>query len=104
MPVVICLPAPATARSSLSAPVVSQLYHVQVHDEYVLLGNGGQLRCLVPSFVSDFVAVDGWTDDAERFFAVADHHHGTLAIIVIVRFVRQTPSPFFEVPFVIDDL
>ena len=43
--------------------VVGQNYQVHVHDEYVLLGNAGLLRCLVPSFVSDFVLIDGWLDD-----------------------------------------
>ena len=65
---VFCFPV-TPARS-----VVSQSYHVQVHDEYVLLGNAAMLRCLVPSFVSDYVAVDGWIDDHDRFLALADHH------------------------------
>lgn len=45
-----------------------------MHDEYVLLGNAGLLRCLVPSFASDHVAVDGWIDDDGRFFSAVDQH------------------------------
>ena len=45
--------------------VVGQSYQVNVHDEYVLLGNAALLRCLVPSFVSDYVIVDAWQSDAD---------------------------------------
>lgn len=32
-------------------------------DEYVLKGNTGILKCLVPSFVSDFVQIVSWVAD-----------------------------------------
>lgn len=32
-------------------------------DEHVLRGNTAILKCHIPSFVSDFVAVDAWIDD-----------------------------------------
>ncbi|XP_026814895.1 Down syndrome cell adhesion molecule-like protein Dscam2 isoform X46 [Rhopalosiphum maidis] len=44
--------------------VVNQLYQTRVIDEYVLLGNSVVLKCLVPSFVADFVHVLGWVDDS----------------------------------------
>lgn len=53
--------------------VVSQSYQVHVHDEYVLLGNAGLLRCLIPSFVSDFVIVDTWVGD-DGTHITADSH------------------------------
>ncbi|KAL4143242.1 hypothetical protein QTP88_005598 [Uroleucon formosanum] len=43
--------------------VVNQLYQTRVIDEYVLLGNSVVLKCLVPSFVADFIHVLGWVDD-----------------------------------------
>lgn len=43
--------------------VVNQFYQTRVIDEYVLLGNSVVLKCLVPSFVADFVQVLGWVDD-----------------------------------------
>ncbi|KZS21906.1 putative Down Syndrome cell adhesion molecule protein 1 [Daphnia magna] len=53
--------------------VVSQSYQVHVHDEYVLLGNAGLLRCLIPSFVSDFVIVDTWVG-GDGTHITADSH------------------------------
>lgn len=44
--------------------VVNQFYQTRVIDEYVLLGNSVVLKCLVPSFVADFVQVLGWVDDS----------------------------------------
>lgn len=43
--------------------MVQQFYQTRVIDEYVLLGNSVVLKCLVPSFVADFVQVVGWVDD-----------------------------------------
>lgn len=43
--------------------VVQQFYNSRVIDEYVLKGNTGILKCLVPSFVSDFVQIVSWVAD-----------------------------------------
>lgn len=43
--------------------VVNQFYQTRVIDEYVLLGNSVVLKCLVPSFVADFIQVLEWVDD-----------------------------------------
>ncbi|XP_063932391.1 cell adhesion molecule Dscam1 isoform X10 [Zophobas morio] len=43
--------------------VVKQFYQSRVIDEFVLKGNTGILKCLVPSFVTDFVQVDAWVAD-----------------------------------------
>lgn len=39
------------------------MYQTRVIDEYVLLGNAVVMKCLIPSFVADFVQVLGWVDD-----------------------------------------
>ena len=58
--------------------MVSQAYQVNVHDEYVLLGNAGLLRCLIPSFVSDFVLIDSWVgDDGDVHVASSSNLYGT---------------------------
>ncbi|KAG8223600.1 hypothetical protein J437_LFUL004123, partial [Ladona fulva] len=50
--------------------VVHQFYQSRVIDEFVLRGNTATLKCLVPSFVADFVEVIEWiTDDGESFTA-----------------------------------
>lgn len=49
----------STFHSSLPL-VIDQKYTVQVHDEYVILGNTAVLKCQVPSYVSDYVVVTAW--------------------------------------------
>lgn len=47
---------------------VHQFYEARVNDEFVLRGNTGLLKCIVPSFVADFVQVISWhTDDGSVF-------------------------------------
>lgn len=53
--------------SFLSA-VVQQFYQSHVVDEFVLRGNTAILKCLVPSFVTDFVMVDAWVADDGKIF------------------------------------
>lgn len=40
--------------------VVAQRYEVQVYDEFVISGNTAVLRCHIPSYVRDYVAVVTW--------------------------------------------
>ncbi|XP_018406582.1 PREDICTED: Down syndrome cell adhesion molecule-like protein Dscam2 [Cyphomyrmex costatus] len=44
--------------------VVRQKYEVQVRDAYVLAGNTGVLRCEIPTFVKEYVAVTSWLKDS----------------------------------------
>lgn len=44
----------------LSHPVVNHYYEAEVVSEYVIKGNTAVLKCNIPSFVADFVAVDAW--------------------------------------------
>uniref|UniRef100_A0A1B0AGD7 Ig-like domain-containing protein n=1 Tax=Glossina pallidipes TaxID=7398 RepID=A0A1B0AGD7_GLOPL len=46
--------------------VVPQAYTVNVMDEAVLKGNSAILKCHIPSFVADFIAVASWVEDEER--------------------------------------
>lgn len=52
--------------------VVHQSYQTQVVDEYVLRGNSATLKCLVPSFVADFVFVTEWMDEEGQSFQSGD--------------------------------
>jgi len=42
---------------------VHQFYQTRVIDEFVLRGNSATLKCLVPSFVADFIDVEAWLDE-----------------------------------------
>ena len=63
--------------------VVGQGYQVNVHDEYVLLGNAALMRCLVASFVSDFVVVDGWESDDGAVHITPNNPYGILFLFFI---------------------
>ena len=39
---------------------MSQIYETRVSDEFVMVGNDVLVKCLLPSFVSDNVIVEGW--------------------------------------------
>lgn len=43
--------------------MVHQFYQSRVSDEFVLRGNAGILKCLIPSFVTDFIEVDAWVSN-----------------------------------------
>ncbi|XP_072765861.1 Down syndrome cell adhesion molecule 1 isoform X8 [Anoplolepis gracilipes] len=50
--------------------VVQQFYETRVIDEFVLCGNTATLKCLVPSFVADFVDVIEWlAEDGSMYSA-----------------------------------
>lgn len=42
--------------------MISQSYEAEADNEYVIRGNAAIMKCEVPSFVSDFVSVEMWTD------------------------------------------
>lgn len=50
-------------NSSFLQLVVHQFYQTRVIDEFVLRGNSATLKCLVPSFVADFIDVEAWLDE-----------------------------------------
>ncbi|XP_058116716.1 cell adhesion molecule Dscam2 [Anopheles coustani] len=43
--------------------VIHQFYKTRVIDEYVLNGNAAILKCLIPSFIADFISVTSWVAD-----------------------------------------
>ncbi|KAF6210674.1 hypothetical protein GE061_013781 [Apolygus lucorum] len=53
-------------------PVVDQEYDTRVIDEYVLRGNSAILKCLVPSFVSDFIQVIEWTSSDDQSYTITN--------------------------------
>ncbi|OWR53910.1 Dscam [Danaus plexippus plexippus] len=55
--------------SNTNMTVVSQPYEAEADNEYVIRGNAAIMKCEVPSFVSDFVYVEMWTDsDGGTYF------------------------------------
>lgn len=52
--------------------VVAQYYEADVNKEHVIRGNAAIIKCLIPSFVADFVEVVSWHTDQDDVF-----HPGT---------------------------
>ncbi|CAD6214604.1 GSCOCT00004135001.2-RA-CDS [Cotesia congregata] len=54
--------------------VVAQYYDTDVNKEYAIRGNSAILKCVVPSFVADFVKILSWhTDQGEEFVPGDDY-------------------------------
>lgn len=54
------------------ASVVAQYYEADVNKEHVIRGNAAIIRCLIPSFVADFVDVVSWHTDQEDVYYPSD--------------------------------
>lgn len=60
--------------------VVTQYYEADVNKEHVIRGNSAVIKCLIPSFVADFVEVVSWhTDQDETFYP--DSKFGSLQLV-----------------------
>lgn len=54
--------------------VVAQYYEADVNKEHVIRGNAAVIKCLIPSFVADFVTVESWhTDQDEAYYPGTDY-------------------------------
>lgn len=68
------------------AVAVSQYYEVDVNKEPVIKGNSVVMKCGIPSFVADFVAVVSWsTDEGDNFYPGIDY--GILLVAIILRVI-----------------
>jgi len=68
--------------------VVQQFYQTRVIDEFVLRGNTATLKCLIPSFIADFVQVVEWVTDGGSFSAsTSDTDYGNRSVALCFFFV-----------------
>ena len=77
-------------------PVVSQDYVTRVHDEDVLKGNSALLKCVIPSFVADFVSVRNWVDNKGNTFSISDSYGN---LVVLFRTIRGFANVFINYYF-----
>lgn len=74
--------------------VVAQYYDTDVNKEYAIRGNSAILKCVVPSFVADFVKVLSWhTDQGEEFVPGDDFGINRIRISVTLESVNYR-SPY----------
>lgn len=58
--------------------MVIQSYEAEADNEYVIRGNSAVMKCEIPSFVADFVAVDLWFDsDGNEYYPGDDSSLGS---------------------------
>lgn len=65
--------------------------------EYVILHNAAILKCSVPSFVADFVSVEGWVDDEEKQIVPSKDFSESKPLHVADSFVLKKPVTLFIV-------
>lgn len=59
---------------------MNQFYDAEITKEYVMRGNSAILKCLIPSFVADFVQVVAWiNEDGEEFVLEKNYSGGKAA-------------------------
>ncbi|XP_015436891.1 PREDICTED: Down syndrome cell adhesion molecule-like protein Dscam2 [Dufourea novaeangliae] len=61
--------------------VVAQYYDTDVNKEYAIRGNSAILKCVVPSFVADFVKVLSWHTDQGDEFVPGDDYDGKYLVL-----------------------
>ena len=49
----------------------------EASNEYVIMGNSALMRCVIPSFVSDFVSVQNWQDETGNVLVSDNNNYGT---------------------------
>ena len=55
--------------------MASQAYKTSSNEEYIIIGNDALMKCLIPSFVADFVSVVNW-EDSEGSMIYANNNLG----------------------------
>lgn len=58
--------------------MINQIYNAEITpNEYVMRGNSAIIKCLIPSFVADFVQVVAWiNEEGEEFKIETDFSDG----------------------------
>lgn len=52
-------------------PAVNQYYEAILHDMFVIRGNTAIFKCIVPSFVADYVSVVSWEDTVGNKYSLS---------------------------------
>ena len=72
--------------------MASHVYKTSGGDEqYVILGNDVLLKCNIPSFVADFVAVTGWLDSEGTEYLIQSKY-GNLVVIPVITVYQESTS------------
>ena len=61
---------------SIFSSVVNQNYMTEATNEYVIMGNSALMRCVIPSFVSDFISLQSWQDEKGNIMVADNNNYG----------------------------
>ena len=61
---------------SIISLVVNQNYMTEATNEYVIMGNSALMRCVIPSFVSDFISLQSWQDEKGNIMVADNNNYG----------------------------
>ena len=61
---------------SIISLVVNQNYMTEATNEYVIMGNSALMRCVIPSFVSDFISLQNWQDEKGNIMVADNNNYG----------------------------
>ena len=75
----------------LLVTVVHQTYQTDVNVEHVIRGNSAIVKCSIPSFVADYLAVETWLVDNDDIAGRHTDHWGIL--IAYPRIYKSLPNP-----------
>ena len=64
----------------MSISVASQMYKTSSHEEYIIVGNDAHMKCIIPSFVADFVSVIQWEDSEGSIYHTQGSSWGNLVV------------------------
>ena len=55
--------------------MANQAYKTSSNEEYIIIGNDALMKCVIPSFVADFVSVINW-EDSEGSLIFSNNNFG----------------------------
>lgn len=70
--------------------MVAQYYEADVNKEHVIRGNAAIIKCLIPSFVADFVDVVSWhTDQEDVYYPGTDYGSSRVRFVFFLFWFRN---------------
>ena len=73
--------------------MASQAYKTSSNEEYIIIGNDALMKCVIPSFVADFVAVVNW-EDSEGTLIYTNNNFGNDRLKLVMFDMREGTANF----------
>ena len=72
--------------------MASQAYKTSSNEEYIIIGNDALMKCLIPSFVADFVSVVNWEDSEGTLIYTNNNFGNDRSKLVTLDIQEGTPN------------